>query len=672
VRDSAQKNQLLLAAVLLTVMTLAVYWQVMNNDFITVYDDASYVLKNEHVQKGLSLENVAWAFTATDVYNWHPLTWISHMLDYQLYGLKPRGHHATSLILHLAGSLLLLLVLARMTKSVWRSFFVAALFAVHPLHVESVAWIAERKDVLSTLFWMLTMGAYVLYTERPSVGRYLLVMVVFALGLMSKPMLVTLPLILLLMDYWPLGRFRLGEPSSKKKKRGKQPWPGRKLIWEKVPLLALTLGSSIATFVAQKHGGAMTSLDEFPLGVRIANAFVSYIGYIGKTFWPSKLAVLYLHPGAGLPTWEVLGSALLLLCVFVGVVRFGSRHPYLPVGWLWYFVTLIPVIGFIQVGRQAMANRYTYVPLIGLFIIIAWGIPDLWRRVREGETGRRGDKGTGGQGDPSIRPCGPLGAGTGTWALSVAAAIILAALMCAAYVQVGHWRDSISLFEYTASVTKGNHYVHGNLGWAYILKGKNSDAAEHFTKALRIKPDLFDMHYGLGNAYSYMGKVEKAIEQYSEALRLKPEFEPARDGLASALARGGKPRNNSVGTEQSEAAMQCFNQGVLAGQRGDTASAIRGYKKAIRLKPDFAEARCNLGVIYKNQGNLDAAIAEYRKAIEADPGLTQAYNNLAVIYYAKHDYAQAWKELNLAVEYGFTPNPDFVQALSEKMPEPRE
>ncbi|MCX6375590.1 MAG: hypothetical protein NTU88_06080, partial [Armatimonadetes bacterium] len=379
-RDSAQKHQLLLAALLLTVMTLAVYWQALNHDFITVYDDGSYVLKNEHVQRGLSIENVAWAFTTTDVYNWHPLTWISHMLDCQLFGLKPRGHHATSLILHLADSLLLLLVLTRMTKSVWKSFFVAALFAIHPTHVESVVWIAERKDVLSAFFWMLTMGAYVLYAERPGIGRYLLIMSAFALGLMSKPMLVTLPLILLLMDYWPLGRFRFGEPSPKKKK-GKQPWSGRKLIWEKVPLLALTLGSSIATFAAQKHGGAMTSLDEFPLGVRIANAFVSYIGYIGKTFWPSKLAVLYLHPGASLPIWEVIGSALLLALIFVAVFRFGRGHPYLQVGWLWYFVTLIPVIGFIQVGRQAMANRYTYVPLIGLFIMIAWGIPDLWRRV---------------------------------------------------------------------------------------------------------------------------------------------------------------------------------------------------------------------------------------------------------------------------------------------------
>jgi len=651
VRDSAQKNQVLLAAVLLTVMTLAVYWQVMNHDFIVVYDDASYVLKNEHVQRGLSIENVGWAFTTTDVYNWHPLTWMSHMLDCQLFRLDPRGHHATSLILHLAASLLLLLVLARMTKSVWKSFFVAALFAIHPAHVESVAWIAERKDVLSTFFWMLTMGAYALYTERPSIGRYLLVMSAFALGLMSKPMLVTLPLILLLMDYWPLGRLRFGEPPPKKKKRGKQTWSGWKLVWEKVPLLALTLGSSIGTFAAQRHGGAMTSLNEFPLGVRIANSFVSYIGYIGKTFWPSKLAVLYLHPGTGLPIWEVIGSALLLALIFVAVFRFGRGHPYLTVGWLWYFVTLIPVIGFIQVGRQAMANRYTYVPLIGLFIIVAWGIPEI---IRRGDTGtrRRGD--------------------TGTWGLAVAAAIILAALMAATYIQVGHWRDSISLFGYTVNVTKGNFYAHGNLGWAYILKGRNADAAEQFTKAIRANPGLFDMHYGLGNAYYNMKENDKAAEEYSEALRLKPEFEPAREGLASALGRSRESESSSISTERSQAAMQSFNQGVLAGQRGDTASAIREYKKAIRLKPDFAEARCNLGVIYKNQGNLDAAIAEYRKAIQAKPSLTQAYNNLAVICYTKGDYAQAWKELHLAVKYGFTPNPDFVQALAEKMPEPKE
>ena len=380
-----------LVCLFLIITTFAVYWQVHNHDFINLDDDL-YITENDQVQKGLSRESVVWAFTTTHAANWHPLTWLSHMVDFQLYGLNPKGHHLTNVFFHLLNTLLLFFVLQRMTGALWRSGFVAALFALHPLHVESVAWVAERKDVLSTLFWLLTIWAYTWYVERPRRTRYLLTLLTFTLGLMAKPMLVTLPFVLLLLDYWPLGRFQVGQLDTALSAPGQASLSTRsvwsqtlRLIWEKAPFFALAAASSIVTFLVQKGGGAVRPWERFPITIRIANGLVSYVKYMGKMIWPSDLAVFYPHPGASLPIWQAVAAGLLLLSISIAAIRLAKNHPYLAVGWLWYLGTLVPIIGFVQVGGQALADRYTYVSLIGLFIIIAWGVSDIvakWRYQR--------------------------------------------------------------------------------------------------------------------------------------------------------------------------------------------------------------------------------------------------------------------------------------------------
>jgi hypothetical protein len=372
----------------LALATLAVFWQVLGHDFVN-YDDPDYVYRNPNVQSGITLSSIKWAFTTGHAANWHPLTWLSHMLDWQLFGDNPGWHHLTNLFLHIANTLLLFAVLKRMTNALWRSAFVAAAFALHPLHVESVAWVAERKDVLSTLFWMLTIAAYLRYLERPGTGRYLLTLLIFALGLMAKPMLVTLPFVLLLLDYWPLGRFQFGQivksvgQQSRKSLNAFSHWKlSRHLLLEKVPLFALSAISSIVTFLVQRTAGAVTSVETLPLKLRIANTFVSYLTYIQKMVWPSRLAMFYPYPDKTDLIWQTVVFALLLLIISLGVIWLMRRRRYLLTGWLWYLGTLVPVIGLVQVGDQALADRYTYVPLTGLFIIIAWGVPDLiakWR-----------------------------------------------------------------------------------------------------------------------------------------------------------------------------------------------------------------------------------------------------------------------------------------------------
>ncbi|NIQ87873.1 MAG: hypothetical protein GWN93_01765, partial [Deltaproteobacteria bacterium] len=402
------------------------------------------------VHKGLTRESFIWAFTTTDEANWHPLTWLSHMVDCQLYGLNPAGHHLTNVLLHSASTVLLFLILLGMTGSRWRSALVAALFALHPLHVESVAWVAERKDVLSTLFWMLTLWAYLAYTKRPERKRYLLIIVAFTLGLMAKPMLVTLPFVLLLLDYWPLKRIELGQsasglpaanqPSTIAEKPGAQAF---RLLLEKTPLFVLTAASSVVTFVVQKSEGAVGALEVYPLKIRVANALVSYVSYIIKMIWPQNLAVFYPHPGQSLPMWQAVAAGILLVLISIAVIRAGRRQPYLPVGWLWYLGTLVPVIGLVQVGAQAMADRYTYVPLIGLFIMAAWGVPELMKKWHHRRV-----------------------------ALVVSAALVLFALMTCARLQLRHWKNSIALLSHAHAVTAKSYLVHNNLGSALNELGK--------------------------------------------------------------------------------------------------------------------------------------------------------------------------------------------------------
>lgn len=461
-----------LVCLLLIVATLAVFQQLPEYDFVNI-DDYYYVTENVHVTRGLTREGIIWAFTTLHANNWHPLTWLSHMLDCQLFGLKPGMHHLTNLLLHMANSTLLLLVLKRMTGALWRSAFAAALFALHPLHVESVAWVAERKDVLSTLFWLLTVWGYAGYVEYPGRNRYLLVLLFFALGLMAKPMLVTLPFILLLLDYWPLGRVKLWE-SREGGSGGIQRSSALHLVREKIPFFALTLASGIVTVVAQYKGGAVRSLNLLPLDVRIANALVSYVGYIGKMIWPQHLAIFYPHPGA-LPTWQVVGAGLLLLSLSIILLRAAGRFPYLGVGWLWYLGTLVPVIGLVQVGDQAMADRYTYVPLIGLFVLIAWGIPDLMARWRYRQI-----------------------------ALTISAVIVVFCCTVSTWSHVKHWRNGTALFTHAVNVTADNALAHDGLGFALARQGRLDEAIAHYSEALRIKPGYAKARYNLEHALRHV------------------------------------------------------------------------------------------------------------------------------------------------------------------------
>ena len=496
------KNRDILTCLFLVMVTLAVYRQVQHFDF--VFDDFLYIVENRHVQDGLTLDSVIWAFTTTHAGNWHPLTWLSHMLDFKLYGLNAGGHHLISLFFHIANTLLLFVVFNKMTGDFRQSGFVAVLFALHPLHVESVAWVAERKDVLSTFFWLLTMLSYIWYVKRPAVSKYLLVILFFALGLLAKPMLVTLPFVLLLLDYWPLCRYQV-EQSGCFEGQAQQKQSALDLVWEKIPFLMLATISCVVTFLAQKHKGYVRSLDVLPLTLRIANALVSYVKYIGKMIWPAKMAVLYPHPGV-FPWWKIAGAFLLLLAISLLIIRGIKQSPCFAIGWLWYIGTFVPVIGLVQVGSQSMADRYTYVPFIGLFIIIAWGVPAIL-----------------------------AGRSYSTIGLAALAIICLPVLMALTWKQLGYWENNITLFEHTLEITSNNYLSHYNLGTALEKQGCTEEAIEHYLKALRIRPGYVDAHNNLGVSLFSKRDVEGAIASFREALRIRPDYSRAKNNLKKAL-----------------------------------------------------------------------------------------------------------------------------------------
>jgi Flp pilus assembly protein TadD len=605
----------LLVCLFLVLATLTVYWQVGNYEFVNL-DDDMYITENSHVQEGLSRESATWAFTATDMANWHPLTWLSYMLDFQLYGLNPKGYHLTNLFFHLANTVLLFLVLRWMTGGLWQSAFVAALFALHPLHVESVAWVAERKDVLSTLFWMLTLWAYLLYVKRSGIRRYVLILVLFTLGLLAKPMLVTLPCVLLLLDYWPLERIHLGQAAISRTAPGppaliaqtprKQAF---RLLFEKTPLFLLAAISSVITFLVQEGGGAVGALEVYPIKIRVANALLSYFRYMVKMIWPHNLAIFYPYPGQSLPMWQAAGAGLLLLLISTVVIRAGRRYPYLPVGWFWYVGTLVPVIGLVQVGGQAMADRYTYVPLIGLFIMVAWGVPHAVRNLHYAQS-----------------------------SLASASALLLVVLMVCTSLQIKHWQNGLTLFEHTLRVTSNNSQIHNNLGNVFTKKGRLQEAISHYTKALEIDPNYAAAHSNLGVALADQGRLEEAIKHYCAALRLKPNSPELHNNLGVALY-----------------------------SRGDVVGAIKNYLSAVQLKPDYAEAHNNLGNALAQQGRLIEAEVHYAKALTIKPDYPEAHNNLGVALaregkfrqaiehftqalHLKSDYTEARANLKLALE----------------------
>ena len=582
--DMLKKKYFYIICLLLVVATFAVYWQVLDNGFV-VYDDDYYVTENIHVHKGVTFDSLTWAFTSSHASNWHPLTWISHMIDCQFYGLNPRGHHLTSLLFHVANTLLLLLILVRMTGALWQSSFVAALFALHPLHVESVAWVAERKDVLSTFFMMLTLWAYILYVKKGNIRRYLLVVLFFVLGLMSKPMLVTLPFILLMLDFWPLGRLcHIHETRNVITGQHTDERLGiLRLLWEKVPFFALAVASSVVTFIVQERSGAVKLLETYSIQTRIINAFVAYIEYIVNMIWPVELAVLYPHPGNSLLLWKGVVAGLALVLITILVIRKARKIPYLAVGWLWYVVTLIPVIGIVQVGAQAMADRYTYITLIGLFIIIAWGANDLLSKW----------------------PHRKISLGT-------LAAIILPVLIVLTWKQVQYWENSITLFKHTVKHTSNNVVIYNNLGIAYKDSGKYKEAIEAYKQAIRINPDYAMAYSNLGVAYNDSGKYKEAIKVCKKSIRINPDSAEAH-----------------------------FNLGVAYGELGKYKEAIEACKQALRIDPDYATAHSNLGVAYGVLGMYKESIEEFKQAIEIDPDDLLAHNNLGYAYLSSSMHKEA-------------------------------
>jgi len=573
-------NRQLVVVLLLVAVTLAAFWQALGCGFVN-YDDDVYVLTNKHVQAGLTSREIRWAFTASYQATWQPLVWMSYMTDYQFYGLRPRGYHLTNLLFHLAAVLLLFAVLNRMTKRAWASGFVAALFAIHPLHVESVVWVAERKDTLSTCLWMLTMLAYVHYAEHPSTRRYALVVLCFALGLMAKPMLVTLPIVLLLVDYWPLARLR-AEAGSKAGTSAA--W--RKLILEKVPLLFLTAASSVVTFVVQRQAGAVAPVQMLSFGVRAANMVVAYIMYVQKMIWPRNLSVFYPHPLGTLPTWQVLLSGVLLASLSVLAVLAARRRPYILMGWLWFVITLVPVIGLVQIGSHAVADRFTYIPLIGLFIIIAWSGSDLLAARGKAASPSRGAR--------------PL--------LPALAVLVVFALALQTRSQVRYWRDNITLFGHALSVTSNNALAHNNLGLALAAQGKLSEAVEHLSEAVRILPRSADARSNLGFLLAGQGRIDEAIEQYTESVRLDPTRADAQNGLGLVLAAKGR-----------------LDQ------------AMQHFAAALRLDPENVEVLTNLARGRAAQGKTAEAVSHYRHALRLSPNNTVAANDLAWILASSPD-----------------------------------
>ena len=556
----------IIICIFLIAATLAVYWQITNHEFIN-YDDGLYVTENLHVKAGLTFESIEWAFTTFHAGNWHPLTWLSHMLDYELYGLNPMGHHWTSLQIHLTNTLLLFFILQYMTGAIWKSAFVAALFALHPLHVESVAWVSERKDVLSAFFGMLTISAYIMYVKKRDLLRYSLVFILLSLGLMAKPMLVTLPFILLLLDFWPLKRLKLtlnqasGQTSNL-----------LLLIREKIPLLVPVAISAILTLIAQQSS-ALKTLESFPLQTRVANALISYINYIVKTLWPLHLSVFYPFQGNFISFWHASVSALIIAVLLVVAVNTSKKYPYIMVGLLWFLVTLLPVIGIIQVGDQAMADRYAYIPLTGIFMIFVWGSSDLLKKWTNKKI-----------------------------VSSILAMSVLLVLTMQSFHQAANWKNSSTLFENAIKVTENNWLAHNNLGIALFNEGKLDKAIYHYKEALNIKPDTVEAIKNLGVALSGKGNFKEATQYFSKALVINPEDFDAYHKLGGILVKQGK-----------------VNEAILH------------FSEAIKINPDYAPAYNEIGIILAKKGKLQKSNEFFLKAIQLEPDYKEVRDNLLIL-----------------------------------------
>jgi tetratricopeptide (TPR) repeat protein len=650
----SQRKQTVAVCLLLALATVAVYWPVAKQGFIN-FDDPDYVSANPRVQAGLTMESVRWAFTSLYASNWHPLTWLSHELDCQIYGLRAGGHHVTNLLLHIVNSLLLFALLKRLTGAFWRSVLVAALFALHPLHVESVAWVSERKDVLSAFFFMLTLWAYARYAEVQSLKSkvqsleagsggqgsgvrsqnpgadithhasrirhhgsryYVLALFFFALGLMSKPMLVTLPFVLLLLDYWPLGRIHLS--TAKHSLSTTEPPPSlKRLVVEKIPFFALSALSCVLTFLVQRACGAMTPLEKAPFELRLANALVAYARYLGKTLWPSKLAVFYPYSQLSLDSWQVMGAAVLLLIATAAILLAVKNQPYLLIGWLWFLGTLVPVIGLVQVGKQALADRYTYLPHIGLFILIAWGGAAVVARLKW----------------PRLISL-------------VAAGLVVAGCGILSSRQLSHWRDTKTLFQHAVAVTSRNFVAYAVVGNALAEEDKSPEAIEQCRKALEISPDYPEAHNTLGNIYAKQERYEEAIDNYRAAAEADRTYADPRNGMGNVLVKQGK---------FAEAEAQCrealrlapmhlpamFCLATALHSQGKLDEAADYYRRVLELKPDLYTPRRYLGNIFVAQGKPDQAIPQLRMALKIRPQDADTHVVLGVVLLEKNRIEEA-------------------------------
>ena len=609
-------------ALALFVVTLGLYAQVRDYEFVN-YDDPAYVTENIHVRSGLTRESVVWAFRTGYESNWFPLTWLSHMLDCRLFGLRSGLHHLTSVLVHAFTAAFLFALLHRLTGALWRSAFVAFIFALHPLHVESVAWIAERKDVLSAFFWVVTLWTYVNYTERRSFGRYLVVMLAFGCGLMSKPMIVTLPFVALLLDWWPLRRFAV-----------------RGVILEKLPLLALSVTGSIVTYIVQQRGGSVVSIARIPLAARAGNALVSYVVYLGKIFWPANLAVFYPYSAEGI-LWKGLAAGVMLAGITALVWREIGRRPYLAVGWFWYLGTLVPVIGLIQVGAQARADRYTYIPMIGISLVLAWGMAEAWERWPGGRT-----------------------------ALAVLSFVVCSGWVAATWLNVQYWRNSLTLFRHAIEVTDENYIAYNNLGVALRQAGEFPEAIANFESAVRIRPEEAEAQDNFGEALLVAGRTPEAIAHIEAALRVRPGFMKAHVDLASAMI--GEGRMDEAASQyrlaiqlQPESDEAHYGLGGVLMEQGHREEALPHLERAlphlveaVRANPEDADAHYNLGRLFGILGQPDQAIAQFGETVRLRPGDAEAHFNLGIALAAQKRLSEARGEFAAAVKL----RPDYVKA----------
>jgi protein O-mannosyl-transferase len=606
----------------LVAITWIVFGQTLGFDFIN-YDDNLYVYEEAAINSGLTLHGLAAAFTHALVGNWHPLTSLSLMLDAQSFAVRPGGYHFSNVLLHTIAVLLLFLVLKRMTGALWRSAFVAALFAIHPLRVESVVWISERKDVLSGVFFMLTLGAYLRYARRPSVGSYLTVLATFVLGLLSKAMLVTLPFVLLLLDYWPLQRFaQLPAWNEKHERPDALPLATpRRLLLEKVPLLVLTAAASVATWFAQEQ--ALKSSQGWLLSWRINNALITIWIYLRQMFWPTDLALFYPHPKANIPLWEAGLALLLLLATSAAAINWRKRYPYLVTGWFWYLGMLIPVLGLVQVGLQAHADRYTYLPQIGIYLLLTWAIGDL---TRSWQTRRA--------------------------ILSAAAGLLILASMSIAWKQAGYWSNSQRLWTHVLEVTQNNDVAERGLGTALLKLGRVDEAITHDREALRLRPGDPDLLTNLANALVQKKEFREAIEHYRAVAALRPGDSEARRNLGKALLQSG-PRDEGLAELREALRIQpndsdaSYSLGSVFLEQGDLDDAVAYFRKAIESDAKNHPAHYNLAIALSRKGQLDDAIAEFREALRLRPEQLDVYNNLAIALLRKgqiQNAIAAWRK----------------------------